>query len=83
VNNQSIPSMQQPYNHDSFAKILRPSTALQKRSFLKKYQELSMQVEDMNNRSIPSTHAEKKITDLSVKHSFTLYPSFSPYVQTE
>ncbi len=42
-----------------------------------------MQVEDMNNRSIPSTHAEKKITDLSVKHSFTLYPSFSPYVQTE
>jgi hypothetical protein len=29
VNNRSIPSMQQPYNHDSFSKILRPSTALQ------------------------------------------------------
>ncbi len=30
-----------------------------------------------NNRSIPSTHAERQITDLSVKHSFTLYPSLS------
>jgi hypothetical protein len=29
VNNRSIPSMQQPYNHDSFSKISRPSTALQ------------------------------------------------------
>ncbi len=29
VNNHSIPSMQQPNNHDSFSKILRPSTALQ------------------------------------------------------
>jgi hypothetical protein len=29
VNNCSISSMQQPYNHDSFSKILRPSTALQ------------------------------------------------------
>jgi hypothetical protein len=29
VNNCSIPSMQQPYNHDSFSKISRPSTALQ------------------------------------------------------
>ena len=37
----------------------------------------------MNNRSIPSTHAERKITDLSVKHSFTLYPSLSPYRQTD
>ncbi len=37
----------------------------------------------MNNRSIPSTHTERQITDLSVKHSFTLYPSFSPYSQTE
>jgi hypothetical protein len=44
--NCSIPSKQQPYNHDSFSKISRPSTALQKRSFLKKYQELSMQVEN-------------------------------------
>ncbi len=37
----------------------------------------------MNNRSIPSMHTERQITDLSVKHSFTLYPSFSPYSQTE
>jgi hypothetical protein len=29
VNNCSIPSTQQPYNQDSFSKILRPSTALQ------------------------------------------------------
>ncbi len=35
VNNRSIPSTQQPYNHDSFSKISRPSTALQSRSFLK------------------------------------------------
>jgi hypothetical protein len=37
----------------------------------------------MNNPSIPSTHAERQITDLSVKHAFTLYPSLSPYSQTE
>jgi hypothetical protein len=37
----------------------------------------------VNNRSIPSTHAERQITDLSVKHSFTLYPSLSPCSQTE
>jgi hypothetical protein len=29
MNDCSIPSMQQPYNHDSFSKISRPSTALQ------------------------------------------------------
>ncbi len=33
----------------------------------------------MNNCSIPSTHAERLITNLSDKHSFTLYPSLSPY----
>jgi hypothetical protein len=37
----------------------------------------------MNNRNIPSMHAERQIMDLSVKHSFTLYPSLSPYGQTE
>ncbi len=37
----------------------------------------------VNNRSIPSMHTERKITDLSVKHSFTLYPSLSPFRQTE
>ncbi len=28
-------------------------------------------------------HTERKITDLSVQHSFTLYPSLSPYAQIE
>ncbi len=28
----------------------------------------------MNNHSSPSMHAERKITNLSVKHSFTLIP---------
>ncbi len=37
----------------------------------------------MNNRSIPSTYAVKKITNLSDEHSFTLHPSLSPYSRTE
>ncbi len=37
----------------------------------------------MNNRSIPSMHAERKITNLSGKHSFTPYPSLSPYSPTD
>ncbi len=37
----------------------------------------------MNNRSIPSTHAERKITACSHKYSFTPYPSLSPYRQTD
>ncbi len=37
----------------------------------------------MNNRSIPSMHAERKITVRSHKHSFTPYPSLSPYSQTD
>ncbi len=37
----------------------------------------------MNNRSIPSTHAERKTTVCSHKHSFTLYPSLSPYSPTD
>ncbi len=37
----------------------------------------------MNNRSIPSMHAEQKITVCSHKHSFTPYPSLSPYSQTD
>ncbi len=28
-------------------------------------------------------HTKRPITNLSVKHSFTLYPSLSPYSQTE
>jgi hypothetical protein len=37
----------------------------------------------MNNHSIPSMHAERKITFCSHKHSFTPYPSLSPYSQTD
>ena len=48
-----------------------------------KYPELYLQVKLVNNCSIPSTHTERQTTDLSVKHSFTLYPSLSPYRQTE
>jgi hypothetical protein len=35
VNNCSIPSMQQPYNHDSFSTILGAPTVLQSQLFLK------------------------------------------------
>jgi hypothetical protein len=37
----------------------------------------------VNNRIIPSTHAEKNISIHSHKHSFTPYPSLSPYSQTD
>ncbi len=37
----------------------------------------------MNNCSIPSTHTERKITVCFHKHSFTPYPSLSPYSQTD
>ncbi len=37
----------------------------------------------MNNRSIPSTHTERKITLCSHKHSFTPYPSLNPYRQMD
>ncbi len=37
----------------------------------------------MNNRSIPLMHPERKITVHSHKHSFTPYPSLSPYSQTD
>ncbi len=37
----------------------------------------------MNHHSIPSTHAERKITIHSHEHSFTPYPSLSPYSWTD
>ncbi len=37
----------------------------------------------MNDHSIPSMHAERKITNLSHKHPFTPYPSLSPYSPTD
>jgi len=61
---QKYQDLLQPYSNDRFSN---------------KYRELSMQVEIVINRSIPSTRTERQITNLSVKHSFTLYPSLSPY----
>ncbi len=37
----------------------------------------------MNDHSIHSVHAERKMTNLSGKHSFTPNPSLSPYRQTD
>jgi hypothetical protein len=37
----------------------------------------------VKNRSIPSTHAERKITIQSHKHFFTPYASLSPYSPTD
>ncbi len=37
----------------------------------------------MNNHSISSMHAERKITVRSHKNSFTPYPFLSPYSQTD
>ncbi len=48
-----------------------------------KYQELSMEEEICEKSQYSSTHNERKITNLSGKHSFTLYPSVSPYSQTD
>ena len=64
-------------------KISKPSPTFQLRSFLKNIKNFLCKQEIVNNCIIPSMHAEKQITDLSVKHSFTLYPSLSSYSQTE
>ncbi len=70
VNNCSIPSMQQPYNHDSFTKyLLQPYS---NDSFSKNIENFLCKQKLVNDRSIPSMHAERQITILSVKHSFTL-----------
>ena len=37
----------------------------------------------MKNCSIPSMHSERKITVCPHKHSFTPYPSLSPYSRTD
>ncbi len=37
----------------------------------------------VNNHSIPSTHTDRKITVHSHKHSFTPFPSLSPYSPTD
>ncbi len=62
---------------------LNGSTALQSRSFLKNIKNFLCKQKLVNNRSISSTHAERKITVCSHKHSFTQYPSLSPYGWTD
>ncbi len=59
------------------------STTLQSRSFLKNIENFLCKSKFVNDRSIPSTHAERKISVCSHKHSFIPYPSLSPYWQTE
>ncbi len=79
MNNCSIPSKQQPYNHDRFSKISGASTTVQSQSFLKTIKTYLGKQKTLNDCSIPSMHAERKITICSHKHSFTPYPSLSPY----
>ncbi len=78
------PSTQQPYNHNSFSKNIKTSYSLTVMIVSQKnVKNFLCKQKIMNNCSIPSTHAERQINNLSVKHSFTLYPSLSPYSQTE
>ena len=65
---QKYQDLLQPYSNDRFSKNIE--------NFLYKQK-------IVNNRSIPSTHTERQISDLSVKYSFTPYPSLSPYSQME
>ncbi len=58
----------QPYSHDCCSKNIENFLCKQKL---------------VNSRSIPSMHAERKITDHSHKHFFTPYPSLSPDWQTD
>ena len=62
---------------------LYESTALQSQSFLKNIESFLYRQKLLNNCIISSMHAERKITVCSHKHSFTPYPSLSPYSQTE
>ncbi len=55
------------------------SITLQSRSFLKNIKNFLCKKKLVNNCSILSMHAERKITVRSHKHSFTPYPSLSPY----
>ncbi len=59
------------------------STTLQSQLFLKKTKNSLCKEKLANNHSIPSTHAERKITVCSHKHIFTPYPSLSPYSPTD
>ncbi len=54
-------------------------TLVQSRSFLKNIESFLCKLKLVNYHSIPSMHAERKITVRSQKHSFTPYPSLRPY----
>ncbi len=62
---------------------MRPFPIFQLRSFLKNIKNSLSKQKIVNNRSIPSMQAVRKITNLSDQHSFTLHPSLSPYGRTE
>ncbi len=59
------------------------STTLQSLLFLKNIKNFLFKKKLVNNCSIPSIHVERKITILSHEHSFTPYPSLSPYSPTD
>ncbi len=59
------------------------STTLQSRSFLKNIKNFLCKQKLVNNCRISSTHAERKITVCSHKHSFTPYPCLSSYSWTD
>ncbi len=67
----------------SCGRWLYGSTTLQSRLFLKNIKSFLCKLKLVNNCSIPSTHAKRKITVHSHKHSFTPYPSLSPYSPTD
>ncbi len=77
------PSLSIPQWGQSSGRGLYGSTTLQSLSFLKNIENFLCKWKLVNNCIIPSTHAERQITVHSHKHSFTPYPSLSPYRQTD
>ncbi len=67
----------------SCGRQLYESTTLQSRLFLKNIKSFFYKLKWVNSCIIPSMHAERKITVCSHKHSFTPYPSLSPYWRTD
>jgi hypothetical protein len=65
MNNHSIPLRQQSQIYDTFSKNMETFSNLSVAVVSQKYGEFSMQVEIMNNRNIPSTHAVREIAILS------------------
>ncbi len=74
-----------PVEDDCFDVLVYVSVyiVLQSRWFLKNIENFLFKWKLVNNHSIPLTHAERKISIGSHKHSFTPYPSLSPYSPTD